>query len=227
MEVRLVWVWKRGGDEQNQCEWKRGVCAKTVCTCLSDPEPTAISSSARRFSSSAIYRDTTRQHMVVKQIPQDTQTNIHAHTLLWFVSLIYHQRTFLSWAWKQKNTTGSFAHLSSALIPDTRLRFPFHFTLADSLNFSCSGLLCSSYRTTPSGPFAEAVGLLSPAELPRLPLATSSWVSRRLGEGRERRHKRCWILLLAPCAAVPTASLLLQLFSSFVINGKVEVRLQI
>lgn len=61
----------------------------------------------------------------------------------------------------------------------------FVFTLAVSLNFSCSGLLCSSYRTTPSGPLADAVGLPSPVVLLRLPLATSSWVSRRLLEEKE------------------------------------------
>lgn len=61
-------------------------------------------------------------------------------------------------------------------------------TLADSVNFSCSGLLCSSYSTTPSGPLAGA-GLLSPGAPPRLPLAASSWVSRRLQATRKRSQK--------------------------------------
>lgn len=59
-------------------------------------------------------------------------------------------------------------------------------TLADSVNFSCSGLLCSSYSTTPSGHLADA-GLPSPTAPPRLPLATSSWVSRRLRGNKERK----------------------------------------
>lgn len=58
-------------------------------------------------------------------------------------------------------------------------------TLADSVNFSCSGLLCSSYSTTPSGPLAGA-GLPSPGAPLRLPLAASSWVSRRLQATRKR-----------------------------------------
>lgn len=61
-------------------------------------------------------------------------------------------------------------------------------TLADSVNFSCSGLLCSSYSTTPSGPLAGA-GLPSPGAPPRLPLAASSWVSRRLQATRKRSQK--------------------------------------
>lgn len=61
-------------------------------------------------------------------------------------------------------------------------------TLADSVNFSCSGLLCSSYSTTPSGPLAGA-DLPSPGAPPRLPLAASSWVSRRLQATRKRSQK--------------------------------------
>lgn len=40
------------------------MCVRRLCTCFSDPEPTAISSSARRFSNSAIYGDRTRKCMV-------------------------------------------------------------------------------------------------------------------------------------------------------------------
>lgn len=179
---------------------RESVCVQRLCTCLSDPEPTAISSSARRFSNSAIYRDRTRKNTGSdKHILQDTHkcpcTHLSAfcpiHQILWHFS-------------PEMNTQNvSLKHL---LAHSTKY---FVFTLADSLNFSCSGLLCSSYSTTPSGPLADAVGLPSPVVLPRLPLATSSWVSRRLWEEKKRRHKRilCSIWLSAPCPAASPYSL--------------------
>lgn len=76
-------------------------------------------------------------------------------------------------------------------------------TLADSVNFSCSGLLCSSYSTTPSGPLADA-GLPSPTAPPRLPLATSSWVSRRLQGNRISLRYGCRLILCWLCCCTRT-----------------------
>lgn len=89
-------------------------------------------------------------------------------------------------------------------------------TLADSVNFSCSGRLCSSYSTTPSGPLADA-GLPSLEAPPRPPLAASSWVSRRLQATRTRSQKdqrnsaigtRYGCTLLCCCLCCWTCSLL-------------------
>lgn len=76
-------------------------------------------------------------------------------------------------------------------------------TLADSVNFSCSGLLCSSYSTTPSGPLADA-GLPSPTAPPRLPLAASSWVSRRLQGNRISLRYGCRLILCWLCCCSRT-----------------------
>lgn len=200
---------------------------KSVCTCLSDPEPTAISSSARRFSNSAIYRDETRQHMAGSDEHPTGHTHKHPRTCLpAFVSFITSNiLTFVSY--ENKNTPNLIAapkHLI-ARSSGTFINLSFHFTLADSLNFSCSGLLCSSQSTTPSGPLADAVCLGSPAAVPRLPLAASSWVSRRLRKGKKRRHKRdynvCLILLcgllrfVVNCKVVVSVDLLRIVFITF------------
>lgn len=113
-----------------------------------------------------------------------TKADTHTPSYLLFLSNIL---TSLM-RWKQKHLS-LIVRLKYLLVHSSQT-FILLFTLADALNFSCSGLLCSSYSTTPSGPLAVAVNLLSPAALPRLPLAASSWVSRRLWEERERRHKR-------------------------------------
>lgn len=155
-------------DEEHFCVLIRAaVCFLwRMCTCLSDPEPTAISSSARRFSSSATYRDATQKTwLAVTTRLHPTHTHIHTPFSLCFPSLGI--QTFLSW--------------------DEKTWQELH-TLADSVNFSCSGLLCSSYSTTPSGPLAGA-GLPSPGAPPRLPLAASSWVSRRLQATRKSSQK--------------------------------------
>lgn len=124
------------------------VCRKTesLCTCLSDPEPTAISSSARRFSNSAIYRDETRQHMVGSDnsIPKDTHAHIHTPLYLLSCLLPSNILTLLSWEGKQKHveemmplkhllilcvhssqTLGSAASVSLSTLPwQTRWIFP-------------------------------------------------------------------------------------------------------
>lgn len=93
-------------------------------------------------------------------------------------------------------------------------------TLADSVNFSCSGLLWSSYRTTPSGPLADA-GLPSPTAPPRLPLATSSWVSRRLQvkQGKEDRRISlrygCRLMLCWLCRCTRTLLMTASFLTSF------------
>ena len=152
----------------------------------------------------------------------------HPHTHLPAFCPAHCHQIFWHSSYENENKTSGADHTAKHLLvnsSETSIHHPFHFTLADSLNFSCSGRLCSSYSTTPSGPLAKAVDLPSPAALPRLPLAASSWVSRRLREGRKRRHKRiiCSILLSAPWAAVLSPLLLVPIFSASSVICRVKV----
>lgn len=115
-----------------------------------------------------------------------TYTNAQAHTYLPSVPFTIYS-IFALW---DENMSSWSQYSNIWCIQLHHCSMPFLCTLADSLNFSCSGLLCSSYSTTPSGPLADA-SLLSPAVLPRLPFAASNWVSRRLWEGgksHENKH---------------------------------------
>lgn len=141
------------------------MCARRLCTCLSDPEPTAISSSARRFSSSAIYRETARKRMAASDnnddnnnsIPRDVNKYPRAHLPAF---CLIHQVFWHVYHNMKPNTCSSSSLLERLFV---RSSTSVLFTLADSLNFSCSGLLCSSYMMTPSGPLVVAGTLPSPA----------------------------------------------------------------
>lgn len=96
-------------------EWKKALgkmCVMTVCeslfTCLSDPEPTASSSSARRFSNSAIYRDKNKatHGWQWQQLPtRHTQTPTHIPSCLLSCLLPFNIVTSLSRERKQKSSS--------------------------------------------------------------------------------------------------------------------------